>query len=141
MNRTHKVFGTFVGGRIGLGLVLMRAVAGLAMAVHGYPKIQDPMGWAGDQFPQFLQALAAVAEFVGGVGLMLGLLTPLCCLGIFATMFVAVMGHSGQGHAWIGKGPTSELASIYLVVSLFFLIAGGGKYSLDYLIFGKALKE
>ncbi len=141
MNRTHKIFGSFVGGRIGLGLVLMRVVAGLAMAVHGWPKIQDPMGWAGTQFPQFLQALAAVSEFVGGIGLMVGLLTPLCCLGVFGTMFVAVFNHSGQGHPWIGKGPSSELASLYLVVSLFFLISGGGKYSLDYLIFGKALKE
>lgn len=46
---------------------------GVAFVLHGWPKIQNPMGWMNamgmQSVPSFLQALAALAEFGGGIAL------------------------------------------------------------------------
>jgi putative oxidoreductase len=143
MRRKSSVFGEFEGGRIGIALLMMRVVAGAAMIIHGLPKIQNPMGWqnaAGfaNPAPGFLQALAAVAEVCGGAAWILGLLTPVASLGLFCTMVGAILFHAGNKDPWISAGGKSwELAGLYLVVSLLLLIAGAGRYSLDYVILGR----
>jgi len=50
------------------------------------------MGWMGPEapIPAFLQALAALAEFGGGMALIVGLLTRLASLGIATNMIVAL---------------------------------------------------
>jgi putative oxidoreductase len=59
---------------------------GAAFVLHGWPKIQHPMGWMGLEatVPAIFQLLAAVAEFGGGMALIVGLLTQLASLGIIA---------------------------------------------------------
>ena len=67
------------------------------MTMHGWSKIQNPFGWMqGAPVPGFLQALAALSEFGGGLALIVGLLTPFACLGIMSTMFVACLTYSAQ---------------------------------------------
>jgi len=64
-------------GRIGsAGLLLLRVVMGIAFLFHGWPKIQNPLGWMGPEspVPAIFQALAALAEFGGGMALIVGLL-------------------------------------------------------------------
>ncbi len=60
---------------------------GVAFMFHGWPKIQNPMGWwTGEPpVPGIFQALAALAEFGGGMALIVGLLTRLASLGIART--------------------------------------------------------
>ncbi len=121
-------------------LLLLRLVAGLAFAIHGWPKIQNPFGWMGPEgfAPGIFQALAALSEFGGGIAWIVGLLTPLAALGIGCTMIVAVCMHAFmQGDPFVSAGGSSyELAAIYLSISVLLLAAGPGRFSADRQFFG-----
>jgi len=127
---------------VSIGLLLLRFVVGLAFMHHGWGKIQNAFGWMGPDagVPGFLQALAALSEFGGGLAWILGLLTPLASLGLAFTM----AGAAGM-HAFMLKDPfvnptggsSYELATVYLVIALLLLLAGPGRFSLDHLIFKK----
>jgi putative oxidoreductase len=122
-------------------LLLTRVVAGIAFALHGVGKIQDPFGWMGpDAFaPGLLQALAALSEFGGGLAWVVGLLTPLASLGIACTMAVAFALHAfGRGDPFVATsgGPSSEPAAVYLCLALLLLALGPGRWSLDRRLFG-----
>jgi len=124
------------------GLLLLRLVAGLAFVFHGYGKIQNPLGWMGPEatIPAAFQALAAVAEFGGGIAWILGLVTPLASFGLACTMGVAVWMHAVQLHdPFVRQGPggSYELASVYLCVALLLLFGGPGRFSVDRAVFGE----
>ena len=114
-------------------------VFGVAMMLHGLKKIQNPFGWMGPDatIPGIFQALAALSEFGGGLAWILGLLTPLASLGMFFTMMGAVTTHVMQGHAFVGAPPTYELATVYCLFSLFIMLNGPGRISLDSKIFSR----
>lgn len=127
---------TFASG----ALLVMRLIAGVAFTMHGWGKIQHPFNWMGADasMPGFLQFLAALSEFGGGIGLVLGFLTSLWSLGIACTMAVAVHMHMiVLKHPFVNpKGEGSyELALVYLGVSIIFLALGPGKFSLDKKLF------
>jgi putative oxidoreductase len=130
---------TLTAGR-SLGLLLLRLVVGSAFILHGWPKIQNPMHWMdgrGNAPHALLQAAAAIAEFGGGMALILGLLTPLVTLGIAATMVGAlVLSHFPKGHPFVPGGPGKgyELSLIYLAIMIALLTTGAGRYSLDALL-------
>jgi putative oxidoreductase len=130
------------GARISLGLLALRVVVGAAFMFHGWPKIQKPMAWMGPEapVPAVLQAAAAVAEFVGGAALVVGLFTRFFALLLTITMAVAAgMVHISRGDPFVGKQgePSWELAAVYFACSLLFLLAGPGRYSLVALLFGR----
>jgi putative oxidoreductase len=138
----HRLFATFVGGSGAAGLLALRLVAGAAMMLHGWPKIQNPMGWMGDApVPGILQAAAAVAEFGGGISWILGALTPLFSLLLVGNMaFATFMVHLAQRHPFVGPpsmpaGESAEAAVLYLAIALMFLLVGPGKLSVDYCLF------
>jgi putative oxidoreductase len=123
-----------------LGLLAVRLVAGAALILHGWPKIQNPLGWMPPQagVHPALQAASAVAEFGGGIAFILGLLTPLFALLVAGNMATAFsMVH--LRHPFVaGPGqPSSELALLYLSIALLLLLAGPGRLSLDALLFGR----
>lgn len=124
-----------------IAVLFLRLVTGVAFLFHGWGKIQNPMHWmdkAPDHPPGFLQALAAVAEFGGGLGLLLGLLTPLCCAGIFCTMAFAIYVHVSKGDPFVAKGGGSyELATVYLAIVLAIALLGPGRYSVDQRLVGR----
>ena len=81
-----RFFSNFHDGPVGIGLLILRFVMGLSIMSHGWGKIQKPFAWMGpDGPPGFLQALAALGEFGGGLAIVLGLLTPLGALGVLCT--------------------------------------------------------
>ncbi|HJZ57792.1 MAG TPA: DoxX family protein [Gemmataceae bacterium] len=124
------------------GLLLLRLAVGAAFVFHGLPKVQNPLGWMGSEapVPGILQAAAAVAEFGGGIALVLGVVTRLAALGIIGVMVGALATyHLPQGHPFVGKPgeSSSELAVVYLAASVLFLLAGPGRFSVDRCVFGR----
>ena len=139
----RKLFYCDTVGPVGsVGLLVLRVVMGAAFVLHGWGKIQNPMGWMGPEatIPGIFQALAAVAEFGGGMALIVGLLTRLASLGITSVMVVALATvHLPMGHPFVGKpgGPSFELPAVYLACAVLFFLLGPGRVSLDALLFGR----
>jgi putative oxidoreductase len=139
----HRLFTGFLGGPGAVGLLLLRLVAGGAMMLHGWPKLQHAFSWMGSQapVPGILQALAALAEFGGGLCWILGLLTPLASFLVLCTMATALgMVHLPQGHPFVSSapgGPSYEPALDYLAIAVALLLIGSGRLSLDALLFGR----
>ena len=133
------LYGPFIGGRAAAGLFALRLAAGAALMFHGWAKIHNPTGWMGpaSTVPGFMQALAAVAEFGGGLALVLGLLTTIAAFGIVCDMVGALaLVHVPHGDPFVGMGgPSMELAILYLGMGLLFMLAGPGSWSLDALFF------
>ena len=138
----RRLYAEFLGGGRGLGLLVLRVVAGSAMAIHGWQKISKGMTTWGDGMgiPAPLQACAALAEFGGGLGWVLGALMPLASLGLIITMAVATYKVAVVNHAPFvaspGK-PSYESAVGYLAVAVVFLVVGPGRLAIDSLLFGK----
>lgn len=131
-----RPYSPFIAGPGGIGLLFFRLITGAALIQHGWPKIQHPFTWMGSQAfaGPVLQALSAVAEFGGGLCLILGFLTPLACLGVMCNMIIALsMVHWVKADPWVaaGHGPSFELALQYLASSSLLLTIGPGAYSLD----------
>jgi putative oxidoreductase len=131
-----------VGGCGSVGLLVLRLVVGAAFLFHGWPKIQNATTWMNkmpDAPPPYLQAAAAVAEFGGGISLILGFLTPLFALLLACTMATAAfMVHIPKGDPFVSQGgPSWELAAVYFGVSVMFLLVGPGQLSMDWCLFGR----
>lgn len=125
-----------------LALLLIRIVVGVAFMMHGWGKIQHPFGWMGPNAwaPGFLQALAALSEFGGGLAWVVGLLTPLASFGIACTMAVAFWTHAvTRGDPFVSKtgGPAYELATVFFCIAMLLIALGPGRFSLDRQVFGR----
>lgn len=130
----ERVFGRFVEGPAAFGLLLLRAGFGAGLMVHGWPKIQVPTSWRGDEIHSMMQLMGALGEFAGGLGLLLGALTPLAALGALFTMLGA-WWFQHRGDPWIEPGSSSfELASLYGTFALALFLTGPGRYSIDWLV-------
>jgi len=127
-----------VEGKGAIALLALRLVAGPAFVLHGWPKIQNAFGWMGDAVPGWLQALAAFAEFGGGIAILVGLLTQLAALGIACVMLFAIfMVHLPKGDAFVGQDGSWELPAVYLAIMVALMLRGAGSFSLDARIFNK----
>lgn len=140
----RRLYPEFLGDPGALGLLVLRLVAGCALMMHGYPKIVVATSWMGPQtqLPGWLQAMSALVEFGGGCALILGLLTPLVCLGLIGNMFYALfLVHIAHHDPFVmpaGESGTSfELALLYLAMAFMFLLVGPGTHSLDFHMFGR----
>lgn len=134
-------FPPFLSGKAAVGLLLVRLVVGVAFAFHGWGKINSPggpMGWMGPDapLPGYLLAAAAFSEFLGGIALAVGLLTPLASLALIGTMIGALQHHISAGDPFVGAGgPSWELAATYLAASVLILLVGPGRISIDAVVF------
>lgn len=116
-----------------LGLLLLRVGAGLMMLLHGIGKVSDLFAGRAASFPDPIGlgstpslALAAFAEFLCALAVMIGFQTRLAALPVAFTMLVAgVVVHAGDD--WHAR----ELALVYAVVFLALALTGGGRYGID----------
>ncbi|MDX1976957.1 MAG: DoxX family protein [Pseudanabaenaceae cyanobacterium bins.68] len=120
----------------------LRLVAGIVMVHNGLDKLSDIEGFAtayveviGLPFPIFFSYLAALTELAGAPLLALGLFTRPAALGLTSTMLVAIYHHILVAGFNI---PYIELSSLYAACFAFFVVNGGGQFSLDHLL-GKVL--
>jgi putative oxidoreductase len=80
--------------------------------------------------------LAISAEFFGGIGLIVGLLTRIAAFGIAIEMLVAVFMihvHNGFFMNWSGtqKGEGYEYHLLAIVIALVLVVRGAGAISAD----------
>ena len=122
---------------VSIGLLILRVGFGLMMASqHGWSKLSG-FGGLKASFPDPIGlgstvslALATGAEFFCALLIVLGLFTRLAAIPLVINMAVAAFIVLG-GAPWAKK----ELALLYLVPFITLLLAGGGRLSLDALIF------
>jgi putative oxidoreductase len=86
--------------------------------------------------PAPLAVLAIAAEFLGGLGLILGFLTRIAAFGITVNMLVAIatVHHSyGFFMNWTGtqKGEGFEYHLLVLAITAYLIIRGAGAFSVD----------
>lgn len=118
-----------------LGWLALRMTFGLAFAVfHGWPKIfggkmagftNTVRDMVGLPYPTFFAWTAALTELIGGTLLAIGLFTRPAATLLATTMLLALWRHRADP---LGK---MELALLYLVVMIVFVLVGGGRYALD----------
>lgn len=126
-------------------LLLSRLAIGYAFLVIGWGKIQNPTDWMrGLTFAPLWQVLAAVAEFGGGLLLLLGFLTRPGALGIACVMVVATAVHLlvfKDPYINFTGGSSYQVAIAYLCIALLLLVLGPGRFSLDRRFFGVAREQ
>jgi putative oxidoreductase len=133
------LFPSFPGGRTGTVIFILRVFIGIAFLFHGYGKIVDIQAFAAEfNLPPVVAAAAAYTQFISGVLMIVGLLTPLASLALASTMAVAAFTLVGRGEAFVNPhGHSWEASAFYLVASLAVALLGPGLYSLDALLFAR----
>lgn len=126
-----------------LALLILRVVVGAFFIGHGAQKLFGAFGGHGlagtGQFfeslgmrPGRLQALAAgVAEFGGGLLLVLGFLTPVAAAMIIAVMAVAIITVHATKGPWVTDGGY-EYNAVLAAAAVALAGVGPGEFSLDY---------
>jgi len=127
-------------------LLVLRLLLGAVMLPHGAQKV---LGWWGGHglsatiqgftgmgIPLVFAWLAVAAEFLGSLGLIVGLLTRVAAFGAGMVMVVAaLMVHLKNGFFmnWTGsqKGEGFEYHVLAAAAAVVLMIDGGGKASLD----------
>jgi putative oxidoreductase len=129
------------------GIAIVRIVLGVVFFAHGGQKV---FGWFGGQglkntlrtfrdglrIPEPFAALAIAAEFLGGLGLIVGFLSRIAAVGIAVIMCVAVLTvHRKFGFFmnWYGEkqGHGVEYHVLVLALATIVIIKGAGAFSLD----------
>jgi putative oxidoreductase len=134
-------------------LAVLRVILGIVFFAHG---AQKALGWFGGPgfsgtinffqqvgIPAPLAVLAIAAEFLGGLGLLVGFLARVAALGIITNMVVAILTvHSQVGlfMNWSGdqKGEGFEFHLLAIALGLAVLVKGAGALSIDRLLAHRA---
>lgn len=120
------------------GHLFLRVVTGAVFAYHGYDKvfnmgIEKVSGFfaqAGIPLANIAAPLVAYGELIGGILLILGLLTHwVAKMDIIIILGAIGFVHWANGFSLANGG--YEYALLLLAASVYFLMDGGGKYSLD----------
>jgi putative oxidoreductase len=127
------------------GLLLLRVLVGVTFSLHGFQKL---FGWfGGGGFAgtsrwfaslgfgdgRVATVLAGGSEIAGGLGLAVGLLTPLAAAAMIGVMTVAGLVNRNEGGFWsASKG--WELNGYLVVVAWAVATMGPGRFSLDHLL-------
>lgn len=136
-------------------LAIVRLILGFIFFMHGAQKV---LGWFGGfgytgtmqafthmmHIPAPFAFLAIMAEFLGGLGLIVGLLTRVAAFGIGFEMLVAVAmvhAHNGLFMNWYGmqKGEGYEYHLLVIAICLLLMVKGAGAASIDRLIARKVV--
>jgi putative oxidoreductase len=126
---------------IALGLLALRIGIGIAFVLHGFPKlfmggaVGLAKGLAATGIPGGLGAayLAGMAEFFGGIALILGMLTRPAAAIMAFNMVVALIFHLNKGDSFITYSHAIESGVVFIAL----LISGPGKFSLDRVFLAK----
>jgi len=120
------------------GLLWLRLLMGAGIASHGYGKLfggsidmfAQGVAEMGFPLPHLSAYLAAGSEFFGGIFIALGFATRPAALAVFGTMAVAAF----IKHA-LDVFAVKELALAYLTMAGTLIFTGGGRISIDAIIY------
>lgn len=137
-----------------LAPTLLRLPLGIVFFAHGCQKTLGLFGGSGlnatisvfehgMHIPPVFAYLAVAAEFLGGLGLILGFLTRIAALGICANMCVAIYKvhwPNGLFMNWGGnqKGEGIEYHLLAIGMCLALMILGAGLFSVDNALSGSS---
>ena len=113
----------------------MRAAIGLIFIVHGFGKFGNPGfgGWISSMgIPAEMQIPIALAEFVPGILLLIGVLTRISGALLSIVMLGAIFLVKGASSLDGDKGYEFDL--ILLAASLIVIVAGPGRVSASHVI-------
>ena len=125
---------------IDIGLLILRIGVGAAMIQAGLIKAFDfgttvgfmeSGGWS---LPLFAALMVTVAETAGGIGLVLGVLTPLAACSVIGAMICAWAVNVSEGAFWSQPFNVPFLLFLGAVTLLF---TGAGMYSVDARVLGR----
>lgn len=123
-----------------IGLLILRVGVGAAMIQAGLIKaldfgsttgFMDSGGW---RLPTLAALMVTVAETAGGVGLILGLLTPLCACAVVGAMICAWAVNVSQGTFW---SEPFNVPFLLFIGAATLLFTGAGAFSVDARVFGR----
>ncbi len=128
-----------------LSIILLRLPLGIIFIAHGSQKLLGLFGGLGltatfKTFEEKLNILpvftflAIIAEFGGGIGVLVGLLSRFSAAGIAITMVVAIYKVTLLNGFFMnvsGRGPGMEYNLALLGMALAILLRGGGSWSVD----------
>ena len=127
-------------------LTILRLAAGIMILPHGLQKTFGCFGGAGfsaqmagferGHIPAVFAFLAIMAEFLGGIGLILGALTRIAAFGLAVNMVVAIYvlnWQNGFFMNWTGrqKGEGFEFHMLVIAMAIVLMARGGGAASVD----------
>ena len=130
---------------IDLALLLLRLGAGLTFAAHGAQKLfgwwggpglagwQGAMQKMGYRPARGFAVLSALIEFVGGLALAIGLLTPLLAAVVVAQT-VVIIGQVHWRNGFFNSKAGYEFPLMFGVAALAIGLAGAGSVSVDALV-------
>ena len=127
-----------------LGIAILRVITGITFTAHGYQKVfvygmagvQDAFTKMGAPMPMITGPLIACLEFLGGIALVVGLLTRLVALGFALDMLGAIFLVRLANGFFLPKGYEFEL--MLLAASMALMFGGPGALSIDSLIAAKS---
>lgn len=128
-------------------LLVLRVVAGVIFAYHGYLKLSggvDGFGGLldglGVPLPLFFAWVVTLVELVGGILLILGLLTHLFSKLLAIDMLVAVLLVHAKNGLLVQNGG-AEFALLLLAVMIALMTLGAGPWSLDASLMKKSVSK
>ena len=117
--------------RIGVGATMIQAGLRKAFDFNTTVGFMESGGW---RLPKFAAFMVTAAETAGGIGVLLGLLTPLAACAVIAAMIDAWAVNVSAAAFWSEPFNVPFLIAIGAAGLLF---TGAGAYSVDARIFGR----
>jgi len=117
--------------RIGLGATMLQAGLRKAFDFNTTAMFMEQGGWHPAKFAAFM---VTATETLGGIGLLLGVLTPLAACAVIAAMVDAWAVNVSAGAFWSDPFNAPFLIGVGAVALLF---TGAGAYSVDAKVFGR----
>lgn len=137
------MFPTVSNARMALALLILRLFVGIAFIQHGSGKLMHPSEFAAEfGIPIWLGLATMLTQFIGGILLIIGVLTPLAALGIAGTMMPATIFLIQHGEPFINPaGHSWENSAFYLTAGTCLALSGAGAWSLDAWLSGRNEKH
>lgn len=128
---------TLALARFVLGVIFFLHGAQLTLGwFHGYGFHGAMQGFVQSGIPAVFAFLAIMAQFLGGIGLIVGFLSRIAAFGVTIVMLVAIFTvhlHNGIFMNWSGaqKGEGYEYHLLVIVLCILIMVKGAGALSVD----------